>query len=93
MIKECPGLLKLRMDGVESVFFNITGEKIDYTKSLTEQGLDDLDGVEFIMGLEEKFNISIPDSIGELFAYGKYPIGLLGDIRQMHREKIINSIL
>jgi len=35
--------------------------KLDETKSFTEQQIDSLDGMEFMLLIEDEFNIDIPD--------------------------------
>ena len=76
---------------------NVNIERQNAANSKERRAIKAKANKEFIKKNVHKFKAEWCDSdpIGIIYqlANGKYPIGLLGDIRQMHREKIINSIL
>jgi acyl carrier protein len=48
---------------------------LDYTKTYSEQGLDDLDIIEMVMYIERELNISIHDELTDtIFSIDSYPI-------------------
>ena len=47
--------------------FAVTGAEIDGDSTVDSLGLDSLDEVEFIMAIEDTFDLEIPDSFAESF--------------------------
>ena len=73
MIKRCPDIVKVTTQVINQVAVKIVGQELDFSKTLSDNGVDDLDGVEMIMELEKKLNIVIFDDVADAFIQGKPP--------------------
>ena len=88
MFRMCPGLVKVTIPNLEEAFFNITkGGTLNHNETLTNQGLDELDAVEFIMEVEKLSGININDDIGWLLMDGQINTKDFSMIIIEHREK------
>jgi|Laugresbdmm110dd_1035094.scaffolds.fasta_scaffold26857_3 acyl carrier protein len=67
IIQRCPDIVKVTTTILTEVFEYKIGTTIDFNKTYFDQGLDELDCVEFIMELEKVLNIVIPDDICQYF--------------------------
>lgn len=69
---------------------NKLGIQLDFNKTWVENGLDDLDLVEMIMGLETDLDIYIPDELAEIIFNDKPSI--IFDIIAENRVDKINKL-
>jgi acyl carrier protein len=59
---------------MNEIVYNIIGEPLDMNKTWYDNGLDDLDCVEFIMYIEKRLDIVIPDDVAGAFTrYNEKP--------------------
>lgn len=63
------------------------GSDVADVKDILEN-LDDLDYIEVLMGLESYYDISIPDSVGDLFNSKT----VLGIFKSINREKVLTEL-
>ena len=74
MIQRCPDIVKVTPEIMNEIVYNITGDKLDMNKTWSDNGLDDLDCVEFIMHIEKRLNIFITDDVADAFTrYNEKP--------------------
>lgn len=74
MIKRCPDIVKVTPQIMNEIVYNIIGEPLDMNKTWYDNGLDDLDCVEFIMHIEKRLDIVIPDDVAGAFTrYNEKP--------------------
>jgi acyl carrier protein len=74
MIKRCPDIVKVTPQIMNEIVYNIIGEPLDMNKTWYDNGLDDLDCVEFIMYIEKRLDIVIPDDVAGAFTrYNEKP--------------------
>jgi acyl carrier protein len=67
IIQRCPDIVKVNTKILTEVFEYKLGTTLDFNKTYRDQGLDELDCVEFIMELEKVLDITIPDDVCEYF--------------------------
>jgi acyl carrier protein len=67
IIKRCPDIVKVNTKILTEVFEYKLGTTLDFNKTYRDQGLDELDCVEFIMELEKVLDITISDDVCEYF--------------------------
>lgn len=71
---DCPQLIKIDEKLMSDISLRKFDIELNYDISFDDNGLDDLDCVEFLMELERVLDISIPDDIaGCLFNTNKKP--------------------
>ena len=87
MIKRCPDIVKVTTQVINQVAVKVVGQELDFSKTLSDNGIDDLDGVEMIMEFEKLLDIVIPDDVAEAFINGKPPQFL-----QYNRSKKIEQL-
>jgi acyl carrier protein len=88
-VKICPDLIKIDVSIMHEVANKIS-IPLDFNMTWDDMGYDDLDIVEFIMELEKRLDISIPDYVCDgLFGSTCKPI----DMRKYTRDKKIDEIL
>jgi acyl carrier protein len=64
-------------------------ETLDFKSTYGEQGVDNLDLIEWVMNLENELDISIDDSVIDiLFSTNSYPINLTEWVRNDKLEKL-----
>ena len=74
MIKRCPDIVKVTPQIMNEIVYNIIGEPLDMNKTWYDNGLDDLDCVEFIMYIEKRLDIVIPNDVADAFTrYNEKP--------------------
>jgi hypothetical protein len=99
-VKICPDLIKIDVSIMHEVANKISIRDLykmgwrcvplDFNMTWDDMGYDDLDIVEFIMELEKRLDISIPDYVCDgLFGSTCKPI----DMRKYTRDKKIDEIL
>lgn len=67
----------------------------DFTpsKSFKDNNFDDLDGIEFIMEVEKKFNLNVNDSLAENIVFSKLILGeIYSKVRNEKIEYLMNYI-
>ena len=67
MLQRCPDIVKVTPEILSEVFEYKMGESLDFNKTFSEHGVDDLDCIEIIMELEKILDIAIPDDVCEYF--------------------------
>lgn len=87
MIERCPDIVKVTTQVINQVAVKVVGQELDFNKTLSDNGVDDLDGVEMIMEFEKLLDIVIPDDVAEAFINGKPPQFL-----QYNRSKKIEQL-
>lgn len=75
------------LDKIVREVYMYDGSDTDDIKNILEN-LDDLDYVEVLMALESHYDISIPDSVGDLFNSKT----VLGIFKSVNREKVLNEL-
>lgn len=75
------------LDKIVREVYMYDGSDTDDIKNILEN-LDDLDYVEVLMALESHYDISIPDSVGDLFNSQT----VLGIFKSVNREKVLNEL-
>jgi acyl carrier protein len=75
------------LDKIVREVYMYDGSDTDDIKNILEN-LDDLDYVEVLMSLESHYDISIPDSVGDLFNSKT----VLGIFKSVNREKVLNEL-
>jgi acyl carrier protein len=90
-----PHLMKITPSVLSKVFKRIPRQSViyqydlDYTKTYSEQGLDDLDIIEMVMYIERELNISIHDELTDtIFSIDSYPI----NFTLWHREERLGEL-
>ena len=85
------GVLKIVKSTIQPYTYpKISIKKISEKSDIPDLGLDSLDLVDFVIGLEEKLKVSIPDEDAEKFRYSeigeltKYVQGL---VKEKYHEK------
>ena len=89
MIKRCPDIVKVNPQIMNEIVYNIIGEPLDMNKTWYDNGLDDLDCVEFIMYIEKRLDIVIPDDVAGAFTrYNEKPIVFRSYLRNKKIEQL-----
>jgi acyl carrier protein len=74
MIKRCPDIVKVTPQIMNEIVYNIIGEPLDMNKTWYDNGLGELDCVEFIMHIEKRLDIVIPNDVADAFTrYNEKP--------------------
>lgn len=90
--KICPDIKKITLSDLTEATRKCASDPsftLDITKTLDEQGFDELDCVEIIMEIERVLNINIHDDVFD-FIVGK-PTFLLQQWREIQINKILND--
>lgn len=70
MIERCPDMIQISHQVLLSVITKIGYTDFDFNKTWSQNGFDDLDGVEMIMELEKQLDIIITDDVAEQYIKG-----------------------
>ncbi len=73
MIKKCPDIVKITPQLMNEIYIEEYGQPLDFNKTWSENGFDDLDCIEMIMEFEKRLDIVITDEVAEAFIEGKPP--------------------
>lgn len=73
MLQRVPDMIKVTPQIMNEVSIKIIGQPLNMNKTWSENGFDDLDGIEMIMELEKILDIAITDDVAESFTGGKPP--------------------
>ncbi len=89
MIEKCPDIIKITHQSLIKAINKVGYTEFDFNKTWSQNGFDELDGVETIMELEKQLGIVISDDVAEEYIKGdKIPI----IFTQYNRSKKIEQL-
>jgi acyl carrier protein len=74
MIAKFPDIVKVTPQAMNQVAVKLLGQELDFNKTFSENGFDELDSVEMVMELEKLLDIEVTDEVLEAFTSGKPPV-------------------
>jgi len=82
IIQDIPELGRINPDVMDKIAIRINGLPLDYNKTWSDNGYNDLDTIEMLMLLEKELNIDVPDEIVDyLFSGNVKPPKFISVIR------------